>query len=292
MTPTTPAPASPTPASPTPASPTSKKSAQSGAALTVTSWAEALRSRPAIREFAYWWHRYRRTWRGTVVLNVANPLLFVVALGFGLGQLVDERNSAHLHGHPYLNFVAPGLLAASAMQTGTLDAAGPVFQSARGRGNYRAAVTTPMEPADIFNGHLLFIAFRIALAAAAIIVVITAFGAVPLSRAGTLLIAALLTGVAFAAPMAAYAITVDRPAKLGAVFRFMIMPLYMFSGTFFPAEQLSPWLHPLLWVNPLWHGTELCRGHGSAWLHVSFLLTVIATGYAAGRRAYLRSLTA
>jgi len=251
----------------------------------------AVRS-PAAREFAYWWHRYRRTWRGTVVISVANPLLFVAALGFGLGELVDQHAAASLGGHPYLDFIAPGLLAASAMQTAFLEAAGNVFQSSRPSGSYRAAITTPMAPADILTGHLLWVAARITLASAAIIVVITAFGAVPEARAGLLLVYAVLTGLAFAAPVTAYAITVDRPAELTSIFRFVILPLYMFSGTFFPAAQLPAWLHPLLWISPLWHGSELCRFTGRAWPHVLVLAAVIVAGYVAGRRTYARSLTA
>jgi lipooligosaccharide transport system permease protein len=246
---------------------------------------------PATREFGYWWHRYLRTWRGTVVISIANPLLFVVALGFGLGQLVDQ-NSADLPGGSYLAFIGPGLLAASAMQMGFLHASGPVFQSARPGGNYRSAVTTPMEPADVLTGHLLFTTFRAIVDSSAILLVLIVFGAVGLTAAPRALLAAVLTALAFAAPISAYAVTVDRPAKLGAVFRFVIMPLYMFSGTFFPADQLPGWLQPAVWISPLWHGAELCRGTGNAAVHLLVLLTLIVTGYVLGRRAYTRRLTA
>ncbi|MEH1163990.1 ABC transporter permease [Micromonospora sp. CPCC 205539] len=253
--------------------------------------ADSLLRVPAAREAAYWWHLYRRTWRGTIVISVANPLLFVVAMGFGLGQLVDARDSTYLQGS-YLGFVAPGLLAASAMQLGFINSAGPVFQSARVGGNYRAAVTTPMEPTDVLTGHLLFNAFRLLTASIGILVVLVGFGATELKDAPGSLLAAVLTGLAFAAPVAAFAITVERPAKLSALFRFVIMPLYMFSGTFFPAEQLPDWLERLVWVSPLWHGTELCRGSGSTAIHLLVLLTLIAVGYLAARRTYTRRLTA
>ncbi|KUL40064.1 ABC transporter permease [Actinoplanes awajinensis] len=242
---------------------------------------------PATREFGYWWHRYRRTWRGTAVISVANPLLFVAALGFGLGQFVDARN-----GGSYLAFIGPGLLAASAMQMGFLNAAGPVFQSARTGGNYRAAVTTPMEPADILTGHLLFTAFRALTDAGAILLVLVTFGAVTLADAPRALAGAVLTALAFAAPLSAYAVTAERPAQLTAVFRFVIMPLYMFSGTFFPTGQLPGWLQKVVWFSPLWHGTELCRGTGRAAIHLTVLLALTAAGYLAARRAYTRRLTA
>ncbi|XVU27751.1 ABC transporter permease [Actinoplanes sp. CA-054009] len=241
----------------------------------------------AVREAGYWWHRYRRTWRGTIVISVVNPLLFVVALGFGLGQLVDERN-----GGSYLAFIAPGLLAASAMQLGFLNASGPVFQSALPGGNYRAAVTTPMEPTDILTGHLLFATFRALTDAVAVLAVLVAFGAVALPDVPRSLLGAVLTNLAFAAPVAAHAITATSPARLTALFRFVIMPLYMFSGTFFPADQLPEWLQRLIWLSPLWHGAELCRGSGPLAVHLLVLLALIGAGYLAGRRTYTRRLTA
>src|SRR6202034_4094101 len=100
----------------------------------------------------------------------------------------------------------------------------------------------PMRPADVLAGHLLFIAFRIALSAAAVIAVITATGVIGPAAAAELLPAAVLTGMAFATPVAAFAVTVDRPIVLNALFRFLIMPLYMFSGTFYPTAQLPAWL--------------------------------------------------
>ena len=65
--------------------------------------------------FAYWLLRYRRIWRGTIVISVANPVLFLTAMGAGLGTLVDHHDSSYLHGHSYLAFLAPGLLAAAMM---------------------------------------------------------------------------------------------------------------------------------------------------------------------------------
>jgi ABC-type polysaccharide/polyol phosphate export permease len=252
-----------------------------------------------LHEFGYWIRRYRRSWRGTIVISVANPVMFVLAMGVGLGRLVNHNHAAALHGVPYLQFMAPGLLAAAAMQTAYVEAAGPVLQSARRRGNYRTAFATPMRATDILAGHLLFMAFRLTVSALAITAVITAFGAVPPTRAALLVPAALLTGLAFAAPVAAYAVTVQRPARLSALFRFVIMPLYMFSGTFYPTSQLPLWLRDVVVVSPLWHGVELCRGialadataAGTA-LQAGILAGLAVLGYFAARRTYQRVLNA
>jgi lipooligosaccharide transport system permease protein len=87
----------------------------------------------ALREFRYWWLHYRRSWRGSVVISVANPLLFLVAIGAGLGRLVDT----HPGGVPYLAFFAPGMLAAAAKQNGIVESAFPVSRAKTAGGSYR-----------------------------------------------------------------------------------------------------------------------------------------------------------
>lgn len=255
---------------------------------------------PPLREFTYWLHRYRRTWRGTVVISVANPLLFLAALGAGLGKLVNQGASPYLHGASYLAFFAPGLLAAASMQTAFVESAGPVYQSARGRGNYRAAAITPLRPQDIFLGHLLFMLFRLTLTATAFVLVVIATGAVPIGRALPLIPSAVLTGFAFAAPLAAWAVGVKRPSRIQSLFRFVLLPLYMFSGTFFSPDQLPPWLHHVVAVTPLYQGIALCRGialpgHGTSGTsglfgYALYLAVLAILGIAAGLRTYPRNL--
>jgi lipooligosaccharide transport system permease protein len=251
------------------------------------------------RAWRYWLLRYRRTWRGTIVISVANPALFLAALGFGLGALVDHRHSAYLHGSSYLAFLAPGLLAAAMMQTAYIEAAGPVHVSARSSGVYRVAVATPLSPQDVFFGHLLFMSFRIVTSATAFAVVACAFGAMPAQRVGPVVLAATLTGLAFAAPVAAWAVTVERPALLNGGFRFVIMPLYMFSGTFFAVAQLPGWLQAVVRCTPLFQGVQLCRSAslgGSDWLalaaHCGYLAAIVLAGLVVGSRTYARVLSA
>src|ERR1700689_3613788 len=96
--------------------------------------------------FRYWLTVYRRTWRGTIVISVANPMLFLLGIGLGLGHLVDHGHSAILHGLSYTAFFAPGLLAASAMQTGYIEGGGRVTAAAGSAGSYRTPATTPPAP--------------------------------------------------------------------------------------------------------------------------------------------------
>jgi lipooligosaccharide transport system permease protein len=252
---------------------------------------------PALRELGYWLLRYRRTWRGSIVISVANPLLFLTALGLGLGTLVD-RNDA-LHGEPYLRFILPGMLIAAVMQTAFLEAAGPVMQSVGPQGNYRAAAATPLSPSDILYGHLMYWGLRAAQNAVLFTGVSALFGAVDPLRAPLLVPIALLVAVAFATPAAAWAVTVTRPARLNAVFRFTILPLYMFSGTFFPVERLPSALRALAWATPLWHGVDLARAValGTATpartlIHLGYLTAMAVAGLLAARRTYRRTLHA
>jgi ABC-type polysaccharide/polyol phosphate export permease len=251
------------------------------------------------RAFGYWMHQYRKTWRGTIVISVANPLLFLAGIGAGLGHLVDRHAPVQLGSVSYLAFFAPGLLAASAMQTGFIEASGRVAMAAGWAGSYRSAVTTPLEPAQIMGGHLLFIAFRVLSSSAAFVAVMAVFGASDGWWALAVLPAALLTGLAFATPAAAWAVGVRFPRQINTVFRFVIMPMYMFSGTFFATTQLPGWLRFAVEALPLWQGVELCRslslgtaGALGASFHAAYLLTLTAAGVLAARSTYRRRLHA
>jgi Nod factor-specific ABC transporter NodJ protein len=250
-----------------------------------------------LRAFSYWMMQYRRTWRGTIVISVANPLLFLLGIGAGLGKLVDHHGPAVIGGVPYVAFFAPGLLAASAMQTGFLEGSGRVRNAAGWSGAYRGEVITPLGTDDIMGGHFLFMAFRLVSSSAPFIVVMAFFGATRSWWALAVLPAALLTGMAFAAPAAAWSVTVVNPRVINTVFRFVIVPLYMFSGTFFAIAQLPSWLRPVAYVTPLYQGVELCRSLalgtatlGPSLVHVAYLLAATIGGIIAARYTYRKVL--
>lgn len=252
---------------------------------------------PALRAFGYWMRRYRRTWRGSVVISVVNPLLFLAALGAGLGRLVDANNSSHLGGTSYLDFLAPGLLAASAMQNAFVEATYPVHEATRGRGAYTAAAATPLRPGDILAGHLLFMAFRVFTSGFLFTLVLLGFGVVGPGTGLLLLPAVLLVGMAFAAPLAAWAVSVERPSRLNGAYRFVAMPLYLFSGTFFAVGQMPGWSQAAVTLTPLYQGTELVRGlalgtagPGAVAVHAGYLTVLTAAGIVFARRGYTRRL--
>jgi lipooligosaccharide transport system permease protein len=250
----------------------------------------------ATRQLRFWLTNYRRTWRGSIYSGVLNPVLYLGAMGLGLGTLVDQHGTARLGGVPYLVFLAPGLMASEAMQTAMGESTYPVLGSVKWLKTYQAAISAPLRPADLFHGHLLFTTLRLIMNAVVFLVVMTAFGAVRSPWVLACVPAAVLTGLAFAVPIEAWAITLVKENAFAILFRFVIIPLFLFSGTFFP---VPPALLPLAYATPLWHGVALCRSlslgtvqPGQVAVHVLYLTAVIAAGVAWGNRTYRRRLYA
>lgn len=251
----------------------------------------------ALRSLEYWVYQYKRTWRGSVVSTVLFPVLFLASMGLGLGSLVDSSGSRGVDGLPYVVFLAPGLLAATAMQTGVGESTYPVMASIKWVKTYHAMLATPLGVLDVLVGHLLYIAVRILLGSTIFLGVMAVFGAVRSPLALLAVPAAVLTGMAFSTPVAAYAATTDEEAGFAALFRFVVTPLFLFGGVFFPVQQLPAVLEQFAYATPLWHGVALSRGlalgtasAGSVLLHVGYLTAWIAAGGWAAARAYRRRL--
>ena len=212
-----------------------------------------------LRATQAWATTYRRTWRTSVFSTVVTPALYLAAMGLGLGSLINNAHRGSLSGITYLDFLAPGLLAAAAMQTAAAESTWPVLASVKWIGTYKAMLAAPLEVRDIAFGHLLWIAARITLTATVFAVVIVLFGAAPTAGIALAVPAAVLTGMAFAAPIAAFSVGLERDLALASFMRFVIMPLFLFSGTFFPVTQLPPAIRWIAYITPLWNGVALCR---------------------------------
>ncbi|MDQ1669353.1 MAG: lipooligosaccharide transport system permease protein [Actinomycetota bacterium] len=250
------------------------------------------------RAFAYWLAQYRRTYRGTVFTTFLEPLGFLAAIGLGLGTLVDNGSGpADLAGVGYLAFIAPGLLAATAMQAAAFESTYPVMGSIKWHRTYHAQLATPLRVVDLLAGHLLFVLLRLVISVTVFLGVMAAFGAIGSSWAVLALPVAVLTGMAHATPIFAFAAAQENDAGFAMLFRFGIVPMFLFSGTFFPVSQLPDILQPVAWVTPLWHGVSLCRdlslGHphlGSALLHLAVPAVWTVAGFLLARRVFHRRL--
>jgi lipooligosaccharide transport system permease protein len=233
--------------------------------------------------------QYRRTFRASIISSFLNPVLFLLAMGVGLGTYVDRSGTATqaLGGLTYLQFLAPGLLAATAMQAAAFESTFPIMSGLTWQRVFHAMYATPISPRDIVLGNLTWIAIRLTMIATIFTIVMSLFGAAasPLIILG--IPSAVLTGMAFAAPIAGFSATQRTPEKFNAVFRFGITPLFLFSGTFFPISNLPAAIQPIAWLSPLWHGVELSRAlalgtigqaPGLALVHVGVLVAIFLAG--------------
>jgi lipooligosaccharide transport system permease protein len=236
---------------------------------------------------------YRRTWRSSALSSFVLPLLTVLGFGVGVGAYVTEG----VGGVPYLDWLVPGLLASTAMQTAIGEASWPVFSYFEWMRSYFAQAAAPLRVADILDGHLAFVLFRVFTTCAAFLVVGAAFGTLHSWWAPAALPIAVLVGLAVAAPTFAYSATVPSDSYLAILFRVGMVPMSLFSGVFFPVESLRWELRWIAYVLPLWHGVDLTRaatlGVAPAWSalgHVVYLAVWAAAGWWFAHRRYTRRL--
>jgi lipooligosaccharide transport system permease protein len=243
---------------------------------------------------------YRRTWRGTVISSFVNPVLFLSAMGLGLGSLIDS-SSADL-GLSYLTFVASGLMAATAMQAGAGEGSFPVMAGIKWRKEFHATITTPLSPADIVYGRFLWSIIRLGFILVVFALISVLFGALEIGHALLAVPPGILTGVAFTTVVTAFTVTQEDETSLSTLFRFGITPLFLFSGTFFPISQLPDLIKPIAYATPLFHGVELVRkialpGVDASvvtsipiWVHVAYLIVMTAIGIVLAARFLDRRL--
>jgi lipooligosaccharide transport system permease protein len=239
----------------------------------------------------------RRYWRSVVVAGLLTPLLYVLALGIGLGTVVNKHSNAL--GVPYVQFVAPAFLAAAALQTATASATFPVMAGFHWIRYYHGMAATPLTPRQICDGKILWIGLRALVSSTVYLAVMSCFGALHRWQGVFGILAAALTGLAFAAPVLALSATVSAEGQaFNVLFRFIVTPMFLFSGTFYPISQLPGWGQVLAYISPLWHGTELARGAALGTLsdlailgHIGYLLVWLVAGVALARWRFRAKLT-
>jgi lipooligosaccharide transport system permease protein len=259
--------------------------------------------RPAfLRPYRYLAMRYLRTWRGTVTSSFLYPVLYLLAMGVGLGHLVNAHLAGHggtarLGGVGYVQFLAPGIVVASAMQWGANESTYPVMTGFKWLRTYHAMLATPIEVEDLVIAQLAWVATRVAFSAGVFLGVLALVGDVRSALGVLVLPVAVLTGLAFAAPIAAFTATQDNDSGLSLMYRLGITPLFLFSGTFFPTSQLPGALQAVSRVTPLYHAVALSRalvlGRVSLWpalAHAGYLVVMLAVGTVLARRTYRKRM--
>lgn len=232
--------------------------------------------------------------------GIGTPLVYLYALGVGLAILVDANPGGGSVGVSYLVFVAPALLCSSALTTATEEFSYPIMLGFKWNPSFFAMNAAPMRGGQIINGITISVIVRLLLQSIVFYLFMLAFGAVPGAFGWLTILVSVLTGLAFGTVLMAYATRLeDDKGQFNYIMRFGVIPMTLFSGTFFPLSTLPVWLHWIGWVSPLWHGVELSRvlSYGyqePAWLsivHLGYLALLTVVGWWLARRLAVRRLS-
>jgi lipooligosaccharide transport system permease protein len=218
---------------------------------------------------------YRRSWLSNLLPNFFSPLLYLLSIGIGVGFYVGTRIS----GLPYTIYLAPALAANAALNGAVFETTYNVFVKLRWDKVYDAAITTPLEPEDIALGELMWATTRAVIYGLAFMVVMLLLGDIRSPLAVFSIVAFVLIGLVFGLIGLIFSSVAPSIDYFSYFFTLFVMPLFLFSGTFFPVERLPAALRAVSWFSPLFHGSEMLRdlilrgdllaaaGHG-AWLLV------------------------
>jgi lipooligosaccharide transport system permease protein len=228
-------------------------------------------------------------WMGSILaFGLGNPILFLLSVGLGIGALVDANSGGQgILGVSYLQFVAPALLASAAIQGVMDEVTFPTLDGFVWDKLFFAINATSVSARQIANGVMIVALGRGLFTTVLYLGVLLVFGAVPLSSVLPLLFTSLLAGWGWAALMMAVTARLEKDEGYFAIIgRFVVAPMFLFSGTFYPLELMPIYLQPIGWVSPLWHSTELGRtlsyGAPMEWqmllLHIAYLTAMGVIG--------------
>nr|WP_309979379.1 ABC transporter permease [Arthrobacter oryzae] len=234
-----------------------------------------------------------------VMYGVGQPVAYLFAMGVGLATLVDTNSEAAFGGVSYLAFIAPALLISAAVMTAANEFTFPVMDGFKWRRVYYGPHASPLTPEQIASGHIMAVSLRFLLQSVIYFVVVALFGASPSGWGWVSVLVATLAGLSFGLPLMAYAASIkEDKGQFAMVMRFIVTPLFLFSGTFFPLDSLPLAVRWIGWISPIWHGTELGRVFSYGYeepplltiAHVGFLVGLAVAGWMLTKRQFVRRL--
>ena len=235
-----------------------------------------------------------------IAIAIANPVLYLVSIGLGLGSFIDQNaGSAGVDGVSYLTFLAPALLATAAIQGALDESVYPTLEGFKWNKIFFSMNATPLSGNHIAMGVFFNSLIRVVFTTILYWLVMLAFGVLESPRAWLAIFTAVMAGAAFGAFMQALAGFLENENLFFTlVERFIVMPLFLFSGTFYPLSSMPVFLQWIGWISPLWHATELGRWltYGSEistqmlFVHFIFLNSILVVGLIASRRIFTKRL--
>jgi lipooligosaccharide transport system permease protein len=243
------------------------------------------------------WRRNFLVWRklfiASVLSNLADPLILLFGLGYGLGALLPS-----IAGMSYIVFFAAGTLCSATMFTASFESMFSGFSRMHGQKTWDAILYAPLTIDDVVAGEIVWAASKAWLSGATILAVAVAFGLAASPIVVMVLPVAFLVGLAFAAVGLIMTVLAKNWDFFSFYMTLIMTPMTMISGVFFPAEQLPRPVLAVAQVLPLYHGIELVRPLvAGTWpahvpLHVAVLLAYAALGYGIALKFARRRFTA
>ena len=233
-------------------------------------------------------------------IAIANPVLYLVSIGLGVGAYIDKNTGGMgVDGVSYITFLAPALLATAAIQGAIDESVFPTLEGFKWNKTFFSMNATPLSGNHIAMGVFFNSLIRVTFTAVMYWLVMLAFGVLESPRAWLAIFTAIMAGAAFGALMQALAGLLENENIFFTVLnRFVIMPLFLFSGTFYPLTNMPIYLQWVGWISPLWHATELGRwltydheiSSPMLYVHFIFLNSLLVIGLIASRRIFTRRL--
>ena len=205
---------------------------------------------------------FRKYWKTLLLPNFFEPLLYLAALGLGLGTFIQRGG---IEGQSYVQFIAPGLLASNAMFAASFESTFNTYVKLKIQRTYDAIVTTPVNAEDVVAGEYLWAGTRAALYGTGFLAVLTVLGLAfgePLITswwAFSIPPVLLMIGIMFSVTGTLFTSLIDRIDLFSYYFTLVITPLFLFSGIFFPIEDFPAPVPQVAWFTPLYHAVNVCR---------------------------------
>jgi lipooligosaccharide transport system permease protein len=244
------------------------------------------------------WTYFGFVWRTVIFGSLIQPLMYLLGVGLGIGELVDAGPGADtLDGVSYFAFYATALIATAPMFVAGQEALWPTMDGFSWSEAHQAMIATPLSSRDVAIGKGLYFGLRGLLSSVGVALVLACFDD---TRSWGLIAAVpvgALTGLCFAMPFAAWVATRRSDVSFPVLMRFGIIPMFLFGGAFYPVDQLPPSIEFAARLTPIFHGIELCRGLvlggldlATGLLHLGVLILVIAVSTAIATVTFDRRL--
>lgn len=214
---------------------------------------------PSPRAAAAVWRRdlrvFSRAWRTALLPQFLDPVVYLLAMGFGLGAYLTE-----VEGIPYERFIASGLIASAVMWAASFESTWNVWFRMEETRLYEAMLTTPIEVQDVVAGEASWAATRAMVYGTSFLLIVTAFGFVESAWAVAMPLFVALGGLTFSLLGLAVTGLLRRADYFSYYYTLFITPLFLFSGIFYPLDRLPDWVSVVAWFSPLHHLVEITRG--------------------------------